>query len=140
MKIKFLYPQKFSVNYKTEEELKIAGAIWTKSLADIYDNTIVRALDECIDKFTWPPEIAEFRQLCKAIQGDSRLQYADKVLSYQREKVTHSNLNVQRIIDEGAAICKKLKDIYPDLTWFQIADKFSLLKKKQNITIQELMI
>ena len=106
--------------------------VWDNALKDISNDTIKKVFESLPDRFpSWPPTPGEFKELCKAIQGSSNFAWSKDVIkkSYEKHKPSSSNLDISRIIDEGAKVCGKLKEIYPDLDWYQIADKFTKLKK-----------
>lgn len=106
--------------------------LWDNDLKDVSNDIIKKVLDSLSDKFpSWPPTLGEFKQACLAVQGDSKFKWSHDVVkkSFEKPSTRSSNLDIQRIIDEGAKICKKLKEIYPELDWYQIADKFTSLKK-----------
>lgn len=93
-------------------------------MSAISKNIIEKALERCIDIFKWPPEIAEFKEFCMSIK---RNHFPDDVVDAPvRKKLDQTG----KIINEGAKICAKIKEIYPELNWYQIANKFTLLKKK----------
>jgi len=112
------------------------GAInlWARHLHGFEDGFIKRALDECVDKFAWAPDVSEFKQLCMSYKGSSKTPWSEEVLKFEKpknDKVT--NLHVKAIIDEGAEICKKLKKIYPEKTWMAISGVFTQLKQKARV-------
>lgn len=100
-------------------------------MKDISNEIIDNAFEKCVDKFKWPPEISEFKEICMSIKGSQKYPWSEDVmkLTFEKPKISSSNLEVQRIINEGAKICKKLKEIYPELDWYKISDKFTSLKK-----------
>lgn len=69
MSLKIIYPMKFQSLYPSEESQQAAANLWTMQLEKIEDKIIKRALNECPNRFTWIPEIAEFKQLCVALRG-----------------------------------------------------------------------
>jgi hypothetical protein len=91
-------------------------------------------MEDCVDKFAWCPDVAEFKQLCMSYKGSSKTPWAEEVLKFEKPKNAHvTNAHVRTIIDEGAEICKRLKNIYPDKTWMGVASLFTELKKKARI-------
>jgi len=99
-------------------------------LKNITPEDISRALDECLDKFAWPPDVAEFKQLAQSYSGSSRIPWAHEVFEKASSKKKNPNVKVELIIEAGAVVCRNLKELYPELNWYQIADKFTALKKK----------
>ncbi len=88
-------------------------------------------MEECVDKFSWCPEVAEFKQLCISYKGSSKTPWAEEVLKFEKPKNAKvTNEHVRTVIDEGSEVCKKLKEIYPEKTWMCIASLFNDLKKK----------
>jgi len=126
------YFNKFS-SYIATEELRLAALrVWDTSLKDISNTTIKQALDSLPDSFpSWPPTPGEFKELCISFGGSGKYKWSHelKVLDNKKEKVKNSNPSVERMIDEGSKVCKILKEIYPHLNWYQIADVFTKLKK-----------
>ena len=114
--------------------MKAAINLWAMHLQDIEDEYVNKALDEMVDKFSWSPDVAEFKKLCLSFKGSSRIPWAEEVLKFEKPKNAKvTNAHVRTVIDEGAEICKKLKEIYPDKTWMGIAGLFTELKKKARI-------
>jgi hypothetical protein len=112
------------------------GAIklWAKHLNGFEDEFVKRALDECVDKFAWCPDVAEFKQLCMSYKGTSKLPWSEEVLKFEKPKNAKvTDEYVRTVIDEGSEICKRLKNIYPDKSWMGIAGLFTELKKKARI-------
>jgi hypothetical protein len=108
--------------------------LWSSHLYGIEDEYVNRAMEQCVDKFAWCPDVAEFKQLCMSYKGSSKTPWAEEVLKFEKPKNAHvTNAHVRTVIDEGAEICKKLKEIYPDKTWMGIASLFTELKKKARI-------
>ncbi len=89
---------------------------------------MTKALQDCPDVFIWPPEVAEFKELCAKHE-----RYRKPDFNPYEKKLEHKSiyrdLTIQRIIDNGTNICRKLKEIYPELTWMDISNKFTALKK-----------
>lgn len=103
-------------------------------LYGIEDEYVNRAMEQCVDKFAWFPDVAEFKQLCMSYKGSSKIPWSEDVLKFEKPKNSHvTNAHVRTVIDEGAEICKRLKNIYPDKTWMGIAGLFTELKKKARI-------
>jgi hypothetical protein len=103
-------------------------------LDGIEDEFVNRAIEDCVNKFAWCPDVAEFKQLCMSYKGSSKIPWAEEVLKFEKPKNAKvTNAHVRTVIDEGAEICKKLKEIYPDKTWMGIAGLFTDLKKKARI-------
>lgn len=120
--LRAIYGTKFSKSYPTTHELMLAASLWERQLSEFTNEILERATNECINKFEWPPGIAEFKSLCKSLRGDSKVPWAEDVLKFEkpkRDKRTQSD--VQRIIEEGAWFCKKLKILYPEKSWMEIA-------------------
>lgn len=89
---------------------------------------MTNALKECPDVFKWPPEIAEFKELCTKHERYRKPTYNPYERTIEHKPI-YRDLNVQKIIDNGAVVCKKLKEIYPELSWMSISNKFTALKK-----------
>lgn len=88
-------------------------------------------MEECVDKFSWAPDVAEFKQLCMSYKGSSKIPWAEEVLKFEKPRYSsREDVKIKILIDEGAQICKSLKRIKPDLNWWQIAGVFTELKKK----------
>lgn len=95
----------------------------------ISDQSCTWAINECINHFGWPPDIAEFKQLAKSKEGSSRYQFSEEVLKFP--ETIKTNGKFENMINEGAIVCKRLKNLYPDKTWLQISALFTQVKKKQ---------
>jgi hypothetical protein len=88
----------------------------------------------CCEKWVehndWPPNAQEFIFLCEKMHAEkNKWDDIPKVPS----NINGGDVHIRRIIDEGALICKKLKDIYPDKGWLEIAKIFTKLKSKTRI-------
>lgn len=132
--MKATYPSKTANIYSTTEQVETAVKLWALHLTGIEDDYVNRAMQECVDKFAWAPDVAEFKQLCMSYKGSSKTPWSDEVLKFEepkKHKVT--NLHVKTIIDEGAEICKRLKKIYPDKSWMAISGVFTKLKQKARV-------
>lgn len=113
--------------------------LWAKHLDGIEDEYVNRAMQEMVDKFSWPPDVSDFKQLAMSYKGSNRLPWANEVIKFEKPKNhTRTNQAVERIINEGSIICKRLKEIFPDLTWYKIANKFTELKNKTKVYHAEL--
>lgn len=123
VRLRALHSDKFNGKPVKGEDLDRISIIWGKELSDISDNDINRALSECSSKFSWAPNISEFKNLCLSYKPSNLIPWSKSNDSLQVEKD-----NLQRIINEGAKICKQLKEIYPDKSWWQIADIFKIFK------------
>jgi hypothetical protein len=111
--------------------MKAAINLWATHLRDIEDEFVNRSMEEVVDKFSWPPDVAEFRKLCMSYKGSSRTPWAEEVLKFEKPKVEpYNNQQVNTLIVEGAEICKRLKNIYPEKTWMAVAGLFTQLKNK----------
>lgn len=105
--------------------------MWARHLAGIEDEYINRAMEECVDKFAWAPDVAEFKQMVMSFKGSSKTPWSEEVLKFEKPKVEpYNNQQVNTLIVEGAEICKRLKKIYPEKTWMAIAGVFTQLKNK----------
>lgn len=101
-------------------------------MKDISNDIIKKALDRLPERYpSWPPTAGEFMELCVSINGSKRFKYKSDVMVLTQEKTPtrHPNVSLNRLIDEGAKVCKMLKEIYEYDNWYQIADKFTELKK-----------
>jgi hypothetical protein len=114
--------------------MKAAINLWATHLKDIEDEYVQKAMEEVVDKFVWSPDIAEFRKLCLSFKGSSKTPWSEEVLKFEKPKNAKvTNEHVRTVIDEGAEICKRLKDIYPEKTWMGISSVFTEFKKKARI-------
>lgn len=112
----------------------MAAKLWATHLHGIEEEYIKRALREVVDKFAWCPDVAEFKQLCMLYKGSSKIPWSEEVLKFEKPKNAKvTNAHIRTVIDEGAEICKKLKEIYPEKTWMGISGLFTDLKKKARI-------
>jgi hypothetical protein len=113
------------------DQVDTAARLWAKHLDDIEDEHVNRAMESCVYKFAWAPDVAEFKKLCMAYKGSSRTPWVEEVLKFEKPKVQHyNNQQINTLIVEGAEICKRLKKIYPEKTWMTIASVFTQLKNK----------
>lgn len=116
-----------------------AGRLWTTTLKGIADEIIEKVIDQCVDIHKWPPEISEFKQMCSVMKGSSLIPWSEDVIGIEiPQNYTRTNESVERFINEGAKVCKIIKEIYPSLNWYKIADKFTELKRKTKIYHHEL--
>lgn len=110
--------------------MRAAIKLWATHLNDIEDEYVNKAMEGCVDKFSWAPDVAEFKKLCLSYKGSTNLPWAADVLKFEKPKrETYSNGQVKTLIDEGAEICNRLKKIYPDQSWMKIAKNFTKLKQ-----------
>lgn len=129
--LKVTYPSKTSNIYGTPEQMTAAINLWAVHLKDIEDEFVDRAIEEVVDKFAWSPDVAEFKKLCMSYKGSSKTPWVEDVLKFKEPKNNKvTNLHVKTIIDEGAEICKRLKNIYPNKSWMSISGVFTTLKQK----------
>lgn len=69
-----------------------------------------------------------------SLTGSSLYKWSEDILKFEKSNNNvRTNESVEFLITEGANVCKKLKEIYPTLSWWQIADKFTELKKNTKI-------
>jgi hypothetical protein len=55
--------------------------------------------------------------------------WSGEVLKFTKPKNDrYSDGDVKCLIDTGAEVCKAIKRCFPQLTWMQVADKFTKLK------------
>lgn len=131
MYLRTTYPSKTANIYGSPEQVEIAANLWARHLAGIEDEYINRAMEECVDKFAWAPDVAEFKQMVMGFKGSSKTPWSEEVLKFKRPKdEPYNNQQVNTLIVEGAEICKRLKSIYPEKTWMAIAGLFTQLKNK----------
>jgi len=123
VRLRGLFSNKSNEKASNSEELKRISIIWESELKDISDNDINRAISECSSKFSWAPNIAEFKNLCLSYKPSSFIPW---VPTENKKKNSYESIN--RIINEGAIVCKKLKEIYPDLSWMKIGSIFTKVK------------
>lgn len=110
--------------------MEIAIKLWARHLQGVEDEYVNRAMETCVDKFAWAPDVAEFKQLAMSLKGSSKTPWVEEVLKFEKPKnEPRSNYEVKQIIDIGADICKKIKETYPELTWMKVSEKFTNLKK-----------
>lgn len=134
MYLRTTYPSKTANIYGSPEQIEVAVNLWARHLVGIEDEYINRAMEECVDKFAWAPDVAEFKQMVMGFKGSSKTPWSEEVLKFEKPKNDYvSNVQVRTIIDEGAEICKRLKNIYPEKTWMGIAAVFTEFKKKARI-------
>jgi len=111
--------------------MKVAINLWATHLQGIEDEYVNRAMEEVVDKFVWSPDVAEFKKLCMSYKGSSKTPWVEEVLKFEKPKVEpYNNQQVNTLIVEGAEICKRLKNIYPEKTWMAVAGLFTQLKNK----------
>jgi len=103
-------------------------------LREISDEVIDKAIEECVDKHKWPPEIADFKQLCMSLKGSANIPWFDEVM----KAASIPNAKVKVFIDEGADICKRLKNLYPNESWMKIGNRFGVLKARAKVFHSEL--
>lgn len=128
------YPYKWNGQFNGNEGL-IAETknLWATELHGILDEHISMAVSQCSDKFLeWPPTVGQFKHLCGTFVSPHRLRDAKEVLKDTAPKTSNDPdiISATRIINLGAEICKKLKVIYPDKSWYEIGDIFTAVKKK----------
>ena len=116
-----------STTWQATDQTKFDAKIWTEELSQFNDNIIKKSLMYCKDNLKWHPNLAEFRQICLREQRNSH-GYIESPIRATKE----TDYSVKRIIDEGAQICKKIKQIYPDASWTRISRMFTVLKEKSN--------
>lgn len=120
-----IYGNKFDRLYKNEIDILEAQDKWSKCLKEFDDEVIDKAISLSPSRFQWPPNLKEFMDLCKSLdKKDFGIKNNYSVSNSQDE-------NVKRIIDEGAVVCKRLKQIYPNKSWMEVASLFSKLKAFQ---------
>lgn len=120
--------------YGSKEQVETAINLWATLLHGIEEDHIKKALKECVDKFSWCPDVAEFKQLCMSYKGSSKIPWAEDVLKFEKPKNARvTNAHVRTVIDEGSEICKRLKEIYTEKTWMGIASVFTEIKKKSRV-------
>lgn len=129
--MKMTYPSKSANILGSQEQIESTAILWAKHLHNIEDEFIKLALDECVNKFAWMPDIAEFKKLAMSFKGNSRIPWVEDVMKFEKPKYeVKTNPSVERFIEEGSKVCKLIKLAYPQLTWWKIADKFTELKRK----------
>lgn len=121
-----VFGNKFSVLARDDRELNEASRIWDWGLKDFEDKTIHMALKQCVNESKYPPTLNEFKQICENLK---KRETFDNPSNYQNIKAKNDT-PIGRIINEGANICSKLKEIYPEKSWFQVAVVFTRLKTK----------
>lgn len=122
-----MYPNRFL--YKTSEEISLACGTWARELKEFSTEVLELALNACLSKHHWMPNLGEFKSICSSISKSSLFDNSSKKLSSVNSNLpSNQNLNIKRLIDEGAFICKRLKKIFPDKNWMKIAVMFGQLK------------
>jgi hypothetical protein len=104
-------------------------------LKDVSNDIIKKALDALPERYpSWPPTAGEFMELCASINGSKRFKWKSDVMLLAQEKTSHrhSNSHLNSLIEKGSEVCKMLKKVYIDDNWYEIADKFTELKKIAN--------
>lgn len=112
----------------------MAARVWNTTLKEISNEVIDKALEECVEIHKWPPEIAEFKQLCVSLNVKPNKYWVDSMMKI--DNVPNSKVKV--FIDEGAEICKRLKSLYPDKSWMKIGNIFGSLKNKAKVFYPDL--
>lgn len=126
-----LYSNKFSTALQNEEIYLASLAVWDTALKDMSNETIKKAIDDLPNRFpSWPPTPGEFKELCVSYEGSKRFKFASDVLVLAHENSSYKSSNelTEKVIHNGSKICKKLKEIYPDDSYMEIAEKFNKLK------------
>lgn len=132
MLLQTFYSSRFTVPLSDDEIYLAALRIWDNALKDISNDIIKKALDSLPERYpSWPPTPGEFYELCVSINGSKRFKWKSDVmvLAHEKSSPRHSNVGLNRLIDEGTKVCKMLKEIYPNDGWYSLADKFTELKK-----------
>lgn len=111
----------------------MASESWNHALQDVPDDIIKIALERCPEKFQWVPDIHEFKNLCRMIYREKNFDKKTEEFIAARKQPSINNFSMQRIIDEGAAICKRFKSIFPDKSWIKISGVFTMAKEKARI-------
>jgi hypothetical protein len=124
--LKMIYGSKFSTIVRGEQEMNEAINLWGWGLKDVDDKTVKLALSQCVNESKYPPTLNEFKQICDSLKKRESFGNPN---NYQNVK-SKNDTPIGRIINEGAFICSKLKEIYPEKSWFQIAAVFTRLKTK----------
>ena len=123
------YGNKFISQFPTDEIYETALRVWEIALKDISGEIMNLSLNSLPDRYpSWPPTVGEFKEICTAFKGSERFKMWPMELTMLDSKSTYSNLNVSRVIDDGAVICKRLKEIYPESSFMSISNLFTRLK------------
>lgn len=101
-----MYPTKFVSIYKNETDLKVAESLWDRQLHGIDYKFISQALYACPTKFTWVPDVGEFKSLCLSF-----VPAVSKYVEYKSNprKNTH---NIQLEVEVMSRVAKKIKTIF----------------------------
>lgn len=117
-----MYGSKFDRVYKNELDILEAQDKWSKCLKEFGDEVIEKAVTLAPSRFQWPPNLKEFMDLCKSLGSHEFGARKNFSVSSSQDS------NVKRIIDEGAVVCNRLKNIYPHKSWMEVAALFTKLK------------
>lgn len=132
MLLQTFYSNRFTSTLNSEELYIAALRVWDNALKDVSNDTIKKVLDSLPSKYpSWPPTPGEFYELCVAINGSTRFKFKSDADLLPSEKTSHkpSNEVIDRLINEGAEVCKILKEIYPCDSYMDTAVRFTKLKK-----------
>jgi hypothetical protein len=123
------YGNKFISQFPTDEIYTTALRVWEIALKDISGEIMNLSINSLPERYpSWPPTVGEFKEICMAFKGSEKFKMWPQELMMIDSKSTYSNLNVNRLIDDGAFICKRLKEIYPELGFMKISNLFTRLK------------
>lgn len=71
-KMKAMYLNTWSSNFKTEQDLKAAMNVWANGLGELHQSQIVRGLSACESRPGFPPTLGEFKRLALQLPTKSQ--------------------------------------------------------------------
>lgn len=89
--------------------------------------SISKALEVSVDRFSWPPDLSDFKQLASSFEKPKGLPFFED-MGIEPCKVSINDAQVNLLINEGAKVCKQLKAIFPDKDWMELAGVLTKLK------------
>ena len=121
------YLHKWTSQFQSPIEEQQVMNFWAQELADVSAEHLAKAMKVVSDRYLeWPPTIGQFKQMCFSFGKYKEYKDIEKEELPSKFKIN----SVTPLIDAGAVVCKKLKILYPELNWYQIADVFTTVKKK----------
>lgn len=81
-----MYPRKFLSLFKDQGQIENWKAVWADALASegITPDEVAKALQLCLTRYDWPPELPEFMQLCRPpIEPEAAYYEAVRMLRYR---------------------------------------------------------
>ena len=81
-----MYPRKFSSLFKEPYLIENWKHVWAEGLASegITTDEVAKALQSCLTRYDWPPELPEFIQLCRPpIEPEAAYYEASRMMRYR---------------------------------------------------------